>query len=89
MDIIGPVFGLVVTLWLWMHQYRLLRACWFPAKADDRARVVANFFGRRFALFLRWSSPFMLFLYSAGVLLNLVMLLLGAWQRVSGQPLHW
>ncbi|MCC8361614.1 hypothetical protein LK996_00760 [Lysobacter sp. A6] len=83
MDIIGPVFGLVVSAWLLMHHYRLFRAFWFPETADDRARLAANVFGRRFALFLRWSSPFMLVLYALGVLLNFVLLVVGAWQRVG------
>lgn len=84
MDIIGPFIGLLVTIWLWMHQYRVFRASWFPAQTDDHARLAVNFFGRRLALFFRWSSPFMLLLYSSGVLLNFVLLVLGAWDRVVG-----
>lgn len=83
MEVVGPLVGLVLSAWLWHHSYNIFIACWFPARAGDRARLVVNVLGGRLFSFLRWTSPFLLITYSLGALLNVVLLGLNAWQMAA------
>lgn len=74
-ELLGPLLGTVVGIWLCLPTYSMFLACWFPKRAGGYWLTLVNGFGKGAFKLMRWGSLLLLINFSLGSLLAMIELL--------------